>query len=154
MYDRGMSITPKERVESDLRTALKAGDKRRLATLRLLLAEIENEQIREGSEIDETRLFALVRKGIKQRRESAEQYRSGDREESAVAEEAEAAILEEYLPQQASEEELRSAVRAIIEEKGLEGPRGIGPVMSAMMERYAGRADGSMVSRIARELLS
>lgn len=149
-----MTTPPRARIEHDLRAALKAGEKQRLATLRLLLAEITNDEIRERSPLDETRFYAVVRRGIKQRRESAEQFRAGGRDEAAVREEEEAAILEEYLPRQVGEEELTAAVRELIAREGLEGPRAIGVVMRTMMERYAGRADGSVINRIARELLS
>ena len=95
--------TPQETVESDLRAALKAGDKEKLATLRLLLADVKNERIRRGSKVDTKTFAGLVRKAIKQRGEAAEQFRAGGRLELAEKEEREAAILEAYLPQQAGE---------------------------------------------------
>jgi uncharacterized protein YqeY len=145
--------TPQQRIESDLKTAMKAGDKERLSTLRMLLADVKNERIRRGGEVDEAGLVALVRKGIKQRQESAEQFRRGDREEQAAKEEREAEHLGEYLPQQASEEEIRAAVEELVEAEGLSGPAAMGRVMRATMERFGSRADGAVVNRLAREVL-
>jgi uncharacterized protein YqeY len=145
--------TPQQRIESDLKTAMKAGDKERLSTLRMLLADVKNERIRRGGEVDEAGLVALVRKGIKQRQESAEQFRRGDREEQAAKEEREAEHLGEYLPQQASEEEIRAAVEELVEAEDLSGPAAMGWVMRATMERFGSRADGAVVNRLAREVL-
>lgn len=145
--------TPQQRIESDLKTAMKAGDKERLSTLRMLLADVKNERIRRGGEVDEAGLVALVRKGIKQRQESAEQFRRGGREEQAAKEEREAEHLGEYLPQQASEEEVRAAVEEVVEAEGLSGPAAMGRVMRATMERFGSRADGAVVNRLAREVL-
>lgn len=145
--------TPQQRIESDLKTAMKAGDKERLSTLRMLLADVKNERIRRGGEVDEPGLVALVRKGIKQRQESAEQFRRGGREEQAAREEREAEHLGEYLPQQASEEEVRAAVEELVEAEGLSGPAAMGRVMRATMERFGSRADGAVVNRLAREVL-
>jgi uncharacterized protein len=145
--------TPRETVESDLKAALKAGEKERLGTLRLLLAELKNERIRRGSEVDDEAFAGLVRKAIKQRAESAEQYRAGGRPELADKEEREAAILAAYLPQQVDEAELRTAIAEFVAAEGLAGPKGIGPVMRAMLARFGSSADGTTINRIAREVL-
>ena len=145
---------PQERIENDLKAAMRSGEKERVGTLRMLLAEINNERIRAGEEVDEEGFFGLVRKAIKQRREAAEQFRKGGREESAAKEEREAEILEAYLPEQVDEAEIRQAIAAFVDEHGLSGPPAMGPVMKEMMSRFAGRTDGSVVSRIAREILA
>jgi uncharacterized protein YqeY len=144
---------PQQRVEVDLRAAMKAGDKERLGTLRMLLAEIKNERIRRGGEVDDAGLAALVRRAVKQRHESAEQYRKGGREESAAREEREAVILGEYLPEQAGEDEVRAAVERLVDERGLSGPAAIGPVMKEMLARFGSRADGATINRVARQVL-
>src|SRR5258708_11728584 len=113
------SIPPQQRIESELKAALKAGDKLRLQTLRLLLTEIKNERIRRGGEVDEAGFAALVRKAIKQREEAAGQYRAGNRPDSAAKEDSEAAILETFLPAAADEGEIRAAIAALIAERGL-----------------------------------
>jgi len=145
---------PRDRLEAEIRSALKSGDKPRLATLRLLLTAVDNERIRQGEEVDDHTLLQLVQKAIKQRRDSAEQYRRGNREELAAAEEAEAEILGGFLPPQVAEEELRAAIEALVEEEKLEGPAAIGRVMKEMMSRYSGRADGATINGIARAVLA
>ncbi|MCH7667114.1 MAG: GatB/YqeY domain-containing protein [Acidobacteria bacterium] len=145
--------TPQETIQTQIKEALKAGDKDRLSTLRLLLAAIKNETIRAGEEVDEAGFLKLVRKAIKQRKDSAEQYRKGDREELASKEEREAEILAAYLPPQVDEEELRSSIAALVESEGLAGPAAIGTIMKTMMAKYAGRTDGGTVNKIARKLL-
>lgn len=146
--------TPQERIEQDLKAAMRASEKETVSTLRLLLAELNNERIRTGGAVDEPVFLGLVQKAIKQRREAADQYREGDREELAAKEEREAAILEAYLPPSADEAELRQAIEQIVAEQGLSGPKGIGPVMKEMTARFAGRADGAVISRIARDVLT
>ena len=145
--------TPQERIEQEVRQALKAGDKERLATLRMLLNAIKNERIRAGEEVDEDGFLRLVRKGIKQRHESAEQYRRGDREELASREEREAEILAAYLPPAVGDDELAAAIRDYVSEMGLSGPQAIGVVMKEMMARFSGRADGGTLNRLARQIL-
>ncbi len=146
--------TPAERIREDVKAALKAGDKERLATLRLLSSAIHNEQIRSGGEVDEDGFLKLVRKAIKQRRDSAEQYRAGGRAELAEREEREAEILAAYLPEEAGEDEIRAAIEALIADQGLAGPAAMGTVMKAMMARFGGRADGAVINRLAREVLT
>lgn len=145
--------TPQTRVEADLKTALKAGDKERLSTLRLLLTEIKNERIRGGEELDRKAFIAVVRRAVKQRREAADSYRKGDREELAAKEEREAEILETYLPAQASEADVRAVVERIAADRGLSGMQSMGPLMKAALAELEGRADGAVVSKIAREVL-
>ncbi len=146
--------TPLDRIQADLKAALKARDKERLSTLRLLLAEIKNEKIRAGKEVDDDTFARLVKKALKQRKDSAEQYRKGDRRELAAKEEREAEILVAYLPQQVGEAEIRGAIEELVAAEELSGPRAIGVVMKAMMARFGGSADGKTVNRIAREVLA
>lgn len=133
---------------------MKAGEKERVGTLRMLLTELKNERIRRGGEVDEAGFLTALRKGIKQREEAAEQFEKGNRPEQAAKERREAEILDTYLPAAPSEEEIRSAVEAYVAEHDLSGPQAMGRVMPAMIERFEGRADNAVVSRIAREVLS
>jgi uncharacterized protein YqeY len=149
-----MSTTPQQRIEADVKTALKAGEKEKLSTLRMLLTEIKNERIRRGSEVDEAGFVSLVRKSIKQREESATQYRAGQREELAAKEEAEIKVLGGYLPAQVEEGEIRVAVTELVAARGLSGPAAIGPVMKEMLARFGSSADGATINRIAREVLT
>jgi hypothetical protein len=132
---------------------MKAGDKIRVSTLRMLLSELTNERIRVGRDLDEEAFLTVVQRGVKQRHEASSQYRDGGREELAVKEETEATILQEYLPEPVSEEEVRTAVRELVASEGLEGPKAMGRLMGALMPRYKGRIDGRELQRIVREEL-
>ena len=146
--------TPQDMIQADLKEALKAKDKERLGTLRMLLSEIKNEKIRGGQEVDEDTFVRLVRKAVKQRKDSAEQYRNGDRDELAAKEDREAKILSAYLPAQVGEDEIRGAIEALVAEEGLEGLKAIGVVMKAMLAKFGGNADGKTINQIARQVLS
>jgi uncharacterized protein YqeY len=146
--------TPKEQLEAAVKDAMKARDTEKLATLRLLLTSVKNEAIQTGEEIDESLFLVLVRRQIKQRRDAAEQYRKGERLELAEKEEREIGFLEVYLPAQASEDDVRAAMSEFITQQGLEGMKGMGPVMQAMKERFGDTADGATLSRLAKELLA
>ncbi|MFL6200354.1 MAG: GatB/YqeY domain-containing protein [Thermoanaerobaculia bacterium] len=148
------TTTPQQRIEADVKTAMKAGEKERLSTLRMLLTEIKNERIRRGSEVDEPGFVSLVRKAIKQREEASLQYRNGHREELAAKEDSEAKMLADYLPAQVDEGQIRDAVAALVAERGLTGPAAIGPVMKEMLARFGSAADGAVINRIAREVLT
>ncbi|MGH9362378.1 MAG: GatB/YqeY domain-containing protein [Thermoanaerobaculia bacterium] len=149
-----MATPPQQRIESDVKEALKAGQKERVSTLRLLLNEIKNERIRRGSEVDEPGFVALVRKALKQRDEAATQYRQGGRPELAEKEEREAGLLTGYLPAQVDEAQIRAAIAELVAARGLAGPAAIGPVMKEMLARFGSAADGATINRIAREVLA
>ena len=144
---------PQERLEADLKDAMKARDKERLGTLRMLLTEVKNERIERGEDLDDDAFLAVVRRAIKQRHDAETQYRGGGRPELADKEKREAEILAGYLPEQAGEEEIRAAVREFVAAEGLSGARGLGPVMKAMIQRFGATADGAAINRIAREVL-
>lgn len=146
--------TPQQRIEAEVKTAMKSGEKERLSVLRMLLADLKNERIRLGAEVDEAGFLSLVRKAVKRRQEAAESFRKGDRAELADKEEREAVVLEAYLPKGPSEADIRAAITAFLAEQGLAGPAAMGKVMGAMKEHFAGLADNSTVSKIAREVLA
>ena len=146
--------TPQERIQNDIKEALKARETERLATLRMLLSEIKNEKIRAGEEVGDDAFARLVKKAVKQRQDSAQQYAHGGRGELAAKEEREAEILAAYLPAQVGEAEIRRAVEEFVAAEGLSGPQGIGPVMKAMMARFGGSADGKTINQIARAVLA
>lgn len=141
-------------IESDLKQALKAGEKRRVSTLRLLLSAFQNDRIEKGRELTDEESEALVRRAVKQRRESIEQYRKGGREDLAATEAEELQILEAYLPKGLSDAELEAAIVAIIREKGFQAARDAGLVMKELMTLHRGRVDGKRAQEIARRLLS
>ncbi len=139
--------------EADLKSALKAGDKRRVSTLRLLIAALKNEKIEKQRDLTEQEVEAVIRRAVKQRKESIEQYGRGERTDLVESERAELEILESYLPKGLSDGELESAVQAIIAEKNLRSARDTGPLMKELMLRYRGRVDGKRAQEIARKLL-
>jgi uncharacterized protein YqeY len=141
-----MSVT--DTVKQDLAAAMKAGERDRVSTLRLVLSELQK-AAKEGDG-DE---LAVLRRERKRRRESAEAFRNGGREDLATGEEAEAAIIEAYLPAELSDDELRALVADAVAETGAESPRDMGRVMKAAMQRAGGRADGKRVSALVQEAL-
>ncbi len=145
--------TPQERVQEDLKQAMKARDAERTSTLRMLLAALKNERIQLGHEVTEEELLVVVQRGVKQRHDAVEQYRNAGREELASKEEREAKMLAEYLPAQVSEAEVRAAVEDLVRTEGLAGPAGIGRVMQTVLPRFKGRFDGKALQRIARDVL-
>src|ERR1700681_303079 len=141
------------RFEEDLKAAMKKGDKRRIATLRLLLAALKNEKIQAQRELTNEEVEAVLRRAVKQRRDSIEQYARGAREDLVRAEEEELRIIEEYLPRGLSDEEIEGAIREVIQEKGLSTSKDVGLAMKEVMERHRGRMDGRRAQEIARRLL-
>ncbi|MCH9808396.1 MAG: GatB/YqeY domain-containing protein [Alphaproteobacteria bacterium] len=153
----------RERLNQSMKEAMKSGDKKRLSTLRLVNAAIKDRDIAAradekgqatGSDkIGEPEILALLQKMIKQRRDSADTYRKGGREELAEGEEAEIAIIEEYLPQQMGDEEVREAVKSAIEETGCCGLKDMGKIMGVLKKRYTGRMDFGKASAIVKSAL-
>lgn len=137
-----------------MKAALKAGEKEKLSTLRMLLGEIKNEKIRRLEEVDEAGFVSLVRKAIKQREEAADQYKKGARPELAAKEESEGKMLAEYLPAQVDEAQIRAAIQEVVSARGLSGPAAIGPIMKEILARFGSAADGSTINRLAREVLA
>jgi uncharacterized protein YqeY len=137
-----------DQVKQDLTTAMKAGEKDRVAALRLVLSELQKDA-KEGAG-DEV---AVLRRERKRRHESAAAFREGGRPELAEAEEAEAQVIEAYLPAELSDDELRAIVADAVAESGASSPKDMGQVMKASMARVDGRADGKRVSALAQEAL-
>jgi|CXWL01.1.fsa_nt_gi uncharacterized protein YqeY len=145
--------SPLDRLHADLKTAMKSGQKETTSTLRMLLSEVMNEEMRSGA-VDEGGFVKVVQRAIKQRRESADQYTKGGRPELAAKEEQEIVLLGAYLPRQVDEAVLRAAIAELVTSQSLSGPAALGAIMKAMMARFAGQADGATVSRLAREILA
>jgi uncharacterized protein YqeY len=144
----------RDRIESDLKQALKAGEKRRVATLRLLLAAFQNERIQAGRDLSDEESEAVLRRAVKQRREAIEQYAKGGRDDLARGEAEEVAIIEAYLPAGLSDAEVEDAIREIIRAKGYSAARDAGLVMKELMAAHRGRVDGKRAQEIARRLLA
>ena len=141
------------RLEADLKEALKAGQKRRVSTLRLLLSALKNERIQLQRDLTDEEVEAAIRRAVKQRREAIEQYGLGGRSDLVAAETEELGILEAYLPRSLSDEELEGAVAGIIREKGLQSGKDVGTLMKELMARHRGKVDGKRAQEIARRLL-
>ena len=140
----GMS---KERIREDLNRARRDRDKLQTLVLTTLLSEVRNREIELGSDLPEDEVERLVASGIKRRREASEQMRAAGRDELAEKEEAEAAILQKYLPPQLEEDEVRGYVRDAI----AGGAENIGAIMKAVMPKVKGRFEGKELNRLARE---
>ena len=129
-------------------------DNVRRDTLRLVLSSLHNAEIDARKELDDDGVLGVLTKEAKQRRESIEEFRKGGREEKAADEEAELEVISGYLPEALSRDDVLAAAREVIEETGASGMKDIGKVMSPLMERLRGRADGREANEIVRELLS
>ena len=147
-------MTLQERIESAMRDAMRARDARRTLTLRMAMAAAHNRRIELGRALADDDVLDVLSKQVKQRRESIDVYRSAGREDRAAEEEAEAAILREFLPDQLSEAEVEQLARAAITEAGASGPGDMGRVMGHLAPQTKGRADGRTVSDIVRRLLA
>ena len=137
-----------------MRDGMRARDERRTTTLRMALAAAHNQRIARGRELTDDEVVEVVGREVKQRRESIEVYRSAGREDRAEAEEAEVAILSEFLPEQLTDDEITALARAAIAETGATGPGDTGKVMGRVAPQTRGRADGRRVSEIVRGLLT
>jgi uncharacterized protein YqeY len=144
----------KDRITSDLTAAMKAQDAPRLSTLRMIKAAVQNREIEKGAPLTDDELTRLFQSLVKQRRDSVEQYQKGNRPELVAKEQAEIAVIEGYLPQAATREEIEQAVAAAISETGATSMKEMGAVMKATQARLAGRtADGRTVSEIVKSKL-
>ena len=145
----------KDRLQSDLTTAMKSRDELRTATLRMALTAVRMEEVSGTSarELEDDEVVAVLGREAKKRREAAEAFDGGGRPDRADRERAEGEVLADYLPAQASDDDLRDIVAAAIAETGAEGPRGIGAVMRVVSPQTAGRADGGRVAAEVRRQL-
>lgn len=149
-----MKANLKEKLEADLRQAMKDRDNVKRSVLRLLLAAIQNAEIAKRGSLDNPDVLGIVAREVKQRNESIEAFKQGDRQDLVAQEEAEMAVLKEYLPRQLSREEVIIEARQVIEEVGAQGPRDKGKVMSRIMAQLKGKADGREINEIVTELLN
>ena len=148
-----MSIS--KQIVSDLTAAMKAQDAARTSTLRMVKAAMMNRQIEKGSELTDDDMQKLLRSLVKQRRDSVEQYEKAGRQELVDKETAEIAVIETYLPQAASQEEIEQAVTAAIAETGAGSMKDMGKVMKAVQAALSGKnADGRLVSEVVKAKLS
>ena len=144
----------KQRLTDDMKAAMKAGEKERLGTIRLMNAAIKQKEVDERIEVDDTQVLAILEKMMKQRKDSVSQFEAANREDLAVIERAEMAIIEQYLPAKLGEAEVLAVIDAVIAETGATGPADMGKVMGAIKPKLAGQADMGEVSKLIKQRLA
>jgi uncharacterized protein YqeY len=144
----------KEQITDDMKTAMRAKDSERLATVRLILAEIKRKEVDERIELDDVQVTAIVEKMIKQRKDSITQFEAGGRQDLADKEKSELVVLGGYMPAGLSDEEVAAEVAAAVAASGAAGPQDMGKVMGILKPKLAGRADMTAVSAQVKKALS
>jgi len=142
-----------QKIQDDLKGAVKAQDKARISALRMVLTALKNAELEEREELSDDKELAVVASYARRIKESIEEFRKAAREDLVAKEQAELAIVLSYLPEQMSDEEIHREVSLVIAEIGATTPRDMGRVMGEMMKRFKGKVDGGAVSRIVSELL-
>ena len=143
----------REKLNSDLTQAMRGGDKVRRSVIRLVMAAIGNAEIARQAGLADTDILGIIAKEVRQRHESIEAFRSGNRHDLVAQEEVELAILNEYLPRQMTRQEVIVAARQVIDEVGAQGPVDKGKVMPKLIAQLKGQADGREISAVVTELL-
>jgi uncharacterized protein YqeY len=144
----------KQRVQSDMKAAMKAGEKRKLGVIRLILAAIKQREVDERVELDDTQVLAVLDKMLKQRRDSIEQYSNANREDLAEQERFEVGICQQYMPAALGEDELIALVDQAIADTGATSMQEMGKVMGQVKPKAQGRADMGAVSKLVKERLA
>jgi uncharacterized protein YqeY len=144
----------KDRIESDYKQSFKEGNKTKVDVLRLLKAAVKNEEIRERKKFEDHEVLTVVIKQAKQRKDSIEAYQKGGRADLVQREQEQIKVLNEYLPAQLSEDELRDIIQEIIKKLAASGPADFGRVMKEVVARVRGQADGQLVAKIVKEELT
>lgn len=147
-------MTLTDRINEDIKTAMKERNKEKLEALRSIKSALLLAATEKNSDSSEAAEIKMLQKLVKQRKEAAEIYTSQGRTEQAEEEMAQASVIEQYLPEQMSEEELRSEIKAIISQTGASSPSDLGKVMGMASKKLAGKAEGKEISRVAKELLA
>ena len=143
----------KQKLTDDLKQAMRDGDKVKLSVIRLVMAAIKNAEIARQTTLDDGDILGIIAKEARQRRESVEAFRQGNRQDLVVQEEAELTLLQGYLPQQISREEIMAEARRVIEEVGAQGAGDKGKVMPKLISQLKGKADGREINAVVTELL-
>lgn len=144
----------REQITEDMKNAMRAKEASRLATIRLILAEIKRKEVDERIEVNDDQTVAIVEKMIKQRKDSITQFEAGNRQDLADIEKAELVVLAAYMPAGLSDEEVAAEVAAAVAASGAAGPQDMGKVMAIVKPKLAGRADMTVVSALVKKALS
>jgi uncharacterized protein YqeY len=142
-----------KQIQDDMKQALKAGEKKKLSTLRMLLASVKNESIEKRAELTDEDIITVVQRELKQRKNSIEEFKKGNRDDLVKESEEEIVILEGYLPKQLSDAELESLVRQVVADVGASSPKEMGKVMGKLMPLVKGKADGTRVQTMVKSIL-
>ena len=143
----------KQKLNDDLKNALRSVDKLSCSVLRMLLSAIHNAEIAKRGELEESEIIGVIAKDAKQHKESILAFKQGNRQDLVDKEEAELVIIEKYLPEQVSREDVVAAARKVIEEVGAQGPRDKGKVMGKLVAQLKGKAEGQVINEVVNELL-
>ena len=143
-----------KQIQNDMKEALKAGEKLRLSTIRMLISAIKNESIEKRAELSEEEVITVVQREVKMRRNAIEEYKKGNRDDLVQQALDEVAILEVYLPKQLSDEELVAIIKHTIAEVNITSPKEMGKLMAKLMPLIKGKADGTRVQSIVKQLLN
>jgi uncharacterized protein YqeY len=149
-----MEAELKQKLTDDLKQAMRAGDKVRCLVIRSVMAAIKNAEIAKQADLADGDILGVIAKEVRQRHESIDAFRQGNRQDLVAEEEAELAILQGYLPQQMTREEIIAEARRVIEEVGAQGPADKGKVMPRLIAQLKGRADGREINAVVTELLA
>ena len=149
-----MGVGLRQKLSDDLKQAMRSGDKVRRSVLRLVIAAIINAEIAKQTDLNDTDILGIIAKEVRQRRESIEAFKLGNRPDLVAQEEVERAILNEYLPRQMTREEIIVAARQVIEGIGAQGPGDKGKVMPKLIAQLKGSADGREINAVVTELLT
>ena len=144
----------KEQLANDMKEAMKAKEKERLAVIRMVRGAIKQQEIDNKVELDDDAVIAVISNEVKMRKDSIADFEKGGRADLVAQNEAEIAFLMPYLPQQLSEDEVRALVKEAVEQTGASSPKDMGKVMGALMPKVKGRADGKMVNTLVKEALN
>jgi uncharacterized protein YqeY len=147
-------MTLKERINEDMKAALRAREAAKLGAIRLLMAAIKQREVDERIVLDDAAVVTVIDKMLKQRRDSIAQFQAAGRQDLVDAEKLEVELLQTYMPAGLSEDEIRAAVAATVAETGATGPSDMGKVMTALKPRLAGRADMAEVSKLVKAALT
>ncbi len=144
----------KDKLMEDLKGAMKSGDVTRRSCLRMTVAAIKNAEIDRGGSLEDSDILGVIAKQVRTRQESIDAFRQGNRPDLQAQEEAEVVVLQAYLPEQVSREEIESTAREVIAQVGAQGPRDKGKVMPQLIVQLKGKADGREINAVVTELLA
>ena len=149
-----MGADLKEKLNNNLKQAMKSGDTLRRSVLRLVLSAVKNAEIARQAALEDSDILGVIAKEARQREESIEAFKQGNRQDLLAAEEAELSVLQEYLPRQITRDEIITEARRVIQEVGAQGPGDKGKVMPKLIAELKGKADGREINAVVTELLS